>query len=598
MNKIVRFLILPAILSLSCSLMNGLITEPGLVEATGPILDMTVAASLDDQGQPVDAAFTYPADQPEMVVLVRVGEVTPGPLTFSWYQVTDAGDEALFEQTVAVKARDVAFSTGLNPGILAAGTYKVVATFAGQSETIAWDVAELQPVNSTAPVGTSASTANGTPAPGPSGTTPAAVPQPGTQNVSGGTAIPLITRWNAPPVKFLVMSGWNDAQTGLIISPKSFKVQVSAAITGLAAGQTREFTHPAGTDVVTMDYSLNPCTLPGGSDLPGTSITVTAVALGYGQDTNTEVLGADSSAPTVQLVSEPSNGAKVEVGNTIVLSAIAEEKRGGSWQTGVSKIEIFVMEPTGEELLIKKYDEYQDRSCDDKSWKQTTEEKIYTVPEGVKGDIRICAFGYDFAGNIGKKCYTYHTGNQLKGKLTHSIQQEGPSGAGRFTLVYKQDADLSLILEPGGTLSGTAQIDYLMDTVHFQSESCGNVREWVDPIQLTLAVTGTWTEDAIDFHYTTDAPIMVPQNFKAIPDCGGTDTMQLDVSYLVGLRYHADWDGQAYTADEMLDCSDAAGTCEWHWTIHLEPPAPAVGFNPGLWMAASCDQASVDLTYP
>jgi len=47
---------LAAIVSLSCNLMTGLFTEPALVEATGPILGMTVAASLDDQGQRNGAA--------------------------------------------------------------------------------------------------------------------------------------------------------------------------------------------------------------------------------------------------------------------------------------------------------------------------------------------------------------------------------------------------------------------------------------------------------------------------------------------------------------------------------------------------------------
>ncbi len=595
MRKFINFLSLLAILALSCNFATGLFTEPGLVEATGPILDMTVAASLDDQGRPVDAAFTYPADQPQMVILVRIGEVAPGALTFNWYRVSESGDEALFEQTVAVEARDAAFSTGLNPGTLAAGTYKVVATFAGQSETITWDVAELQPVDPAAPAGASQSAAGAVPTPGSSGKAPPVVPPSGTQNVSGGTAIPLITRWNAPPVQFLVMSAWRDAQTGVIISPTSFKVQVSAAISGSAPGVSREFTHPTGVDVLTTDYNLNPCTLPDGSDLPGTSITVIAVAAGNqaGQETSTEILGADTSAPVVQLVSEPSNGAKVKEGDKIELIAIAEELRsGGSWQTGVSKIEIFVMEPSGQELLKKEYASYKDKSCGEKSWKQTTEKKIYEVPRGVKGDIRICAFGYDFAGNIGKKCYTYHTGDPLKGALNStSTESSGTVGSvtGSQTSVTQTDAELSLNLEPGGTLSGTAQITY---SFHEEgtNNSCGTFSDSIGPVEFTLPVTGTWTQDAVDFKFTAEAPIMVPY---PATNCDGTFTSQVDVAKLVtGYEYHAVRDGQAYTADETIDCSNVAGPCEQHWTIHLEPPAPGVGFKPGTWAVANNQQAA------
>lgn len=438
---------------------GGAVPPSALVEATGPILGVTVAASLDDLGQPVDASFTYPADQPEMVVLVRIGEVTPGPLTFSWYRVTEAGDEALFEQTVAVEARDAAFSTGLNPGILAAGTYKVVATFAGQSDTIAWDVAEPQPGDLTAPVGTSQSAAGAAPAPGPSGKTTAVVPEPDPQDVSGPALALLIHSYNrAHLVEFLVLSAWDDAQTGLGISPISFTIQVSAAITGLSPGASREYTHAGGadavgTDALKKDFSLDPCSLPGGSDLPGTSITVTAVPLGFEarRETDTQILGADTSPPTVQLVSDPSNGATVKEGDKIVLTAIAEElKSGGSWQTGVSKIEILVIKPSGETLLTEKYDTYKDKSCGDKSWKQTTKEFTYTVPEDVKGDLRICAFGYDFAGNIGKKCYTYYTGEHWQGTL-HS--ESTRSGILNCTEIW--DMQLSFTVSADGTIQGS-----------------------------------------------------------------------------------------------------------------------------------------------
>jgi hypothetical protein len=189
----------------------------------------------------------------------------------------------------------------------------------------------------------------------------------------------------------------------------------------------------------------------------------------------------------------------------------------------------------------------------------------------------------------------------LKGALNHSIQEDGPtaSAGGIYTHVETQDADLSLTLEPGGTLSGTAQNVYAMDILHFQSESCGNVREWVDPTPLTLPVSGTWTEDVIDFNFTIDAPVMVTKNFEAIADCGGTGSQQLDLAYLVGYRFHADWDGRAYTADETIDCTNNTGvTCVTTLKIRLEPPAPAVSSRPGLWELVRDDQASVDFTFP
>jgi hypothetical protein len=611
MNRFAYFLSLTAIVSLSCNLVTGLSREPALVEVTGPILGMTVAASLDDQGQPVEPSFTYPADQPEMVVVVWIGEVAPGALTFSWYRVTEAGDEALFEQTVAVEARDAAFSTGLNPGILAAGTYKVVATFAGGSETIAWDVADTQPGDLTAPVGTSGSAAGAAPAPGPSGRTPTVVPSSGPGSVSGPALFPNIRYFSiAPEVKFDVSSMWPDAQGHGIPSPISFTIEVNAFITGgvPVPGSSRQHTHAAGSIGVVHHYRLNPCALDGESDLPGTSITVSATTPGYGanRQTDTAVLGADTSGPKVTFgqITDPTQ--KVKEGDQIELNVTAEEVRsGGSWQKGIREMQMTgpVYAPSGAWTNPSPLP----KACEEKTWSHTAT-FTYTVPPNPPAEIKLCVLAEDYAGNFNPTaaCITYHTGDQLKGKLTRTITTfwSDPTTYYIATSLQQLDADLSLNLQADGTVSGTAQINYAIhDEVNGDCGTWGH--ELIDPMQFSAPLTGQWTRDSIDFRFTPDAPIMVDVPIYAIGcDVGLAGPAHLDLRDRLGMNmnndpFHATWDGQAYAADVNIPIVfDDGGTSEDHWTIHLEPPAPDVGLGPGPWTAASGVQASVDLSYP
>ena len=453
MKKTVRFLLLLAILSLSCNSITGLSAEPALVEATGPIHGLTVAASLDDQGWPVDASFTFPPDQPQMVVLVRIGEVAPGSLTFSWYRVTEAGDEALFEQTVEVKAGDAAFSTGLNPGILAVGTYKVVATFGGESESIAWDVAESQSGDSTAPAGATGSAAGAAPAPGPSGTTTVVVPQPAAIDGPGPSSHANFTQSNtANQVKFDVRSFWLDEQNAVITSPGSFTIRVTPAIIGESPGVSREFSHPAGIDEVKKLYVLNPCALPGERDVPGTSITVTTVPVGYeaNADTSTTTLGPDTTKPIVEL--DPPDGYKVKPNEQIVLTVNASEvKSGESWQTGIYKITV-----TGPEGDVGKpwiNSSNIPLSCTHKTWDHP-ETFTYTVPPNPKAVIELCVVVEDYKiANFVTKCLKYPTGNTWKGTIKSVTT--GDYGSAGICVGEAWELDFSVVVGEDGTVTGS-----------------------------------------------------------------------------------------------------------------------------------------------
>jgi hypothetical protein len=131
--------------SLACSFADNLINGGGFQEVNGPILAVMTAASLDPQGQVVCQSTTFPPTSPQMTVVVQVGPLTsPATLTVAWYSVADAGDVKLFEHIIQVNALDRAYSVGQNPGVLATGTYKAVATLGSATQTTNWTVAEVQ----------------------------------------------------------------------------------------------------------------------------------------------------------------------------------------------------------------------------------------------------------------------------------------------------------------------------------------------------------------------------------------------------------------------------------------------------------------------
>src|SRR3990172_3322289 len=138
MKRTVRLLILLTIISLSCNFLTG---GAGFAEVTGPILAVVPAASLDEGGEIIGQAYSFTPTAPQITVIVQMNELDqPATLTVTWYSVTDEGDVALFEHNIQVDSLERAYSIGENPGLLASGTYKAVATLGDATQTVTWVV--------------------------------------------------------------------------------------------------------------------------------------------------------------------------------------------------------------------------------------------------------------------------------------------------------------------------------------------------------------------------------------------------------------------------------------------------------------------------
>ena len=445
MNNKVFFVIgasiLPLGIAAACSLGGAKEAEPGAPEPTGPIVSLAVASSLDEQGRLVDPAFTFPPDQPQITVIVQVGQGFTTPLEIVWYQVTEESEEQLFTVTLVVAALDRAYSVGQNPGTLAPGTYRVRATLDGQTQETEFDVAgEPQEMETTANAGGSA--AGEPPVVGPSGTTPQASPAVSGAGSSGIGAWAGLGPGNYPFIDgqrqsvdlnadfveiypFFAYSG----EIGPDGSLPGFFGTVRGSIDDLR-GSTYGADIQSEGDLGPHDpFTLDPCVGDAGaSDLPGSQVRVEATVTmdegGSGSVPTEEsviILGDDTLAPRVGVISTPARGSKVMPGDPIVLTVTATEKRsGGPWQMGVERIQVI-----GPEGLVdsRDYQDYRGKACDAKSWEQTFE-VTYTVPENPGPQIELCAIGEDFAGNTQSRCGTFYTVDVWQGTM-HTESTEG-----------------------------------------------------------------------------------------------------------------------------------------------------------------------------
>jgi hypothetical protein len=446
--------------SLACSFADNLINPGGFQTVNGPILAVVTAASLDPQGQLVGQSTTFLPTALQMTVVVQVGQLTaPASLTVDWYLEGAMGDEKLFEHTIQVNPLDRAYSVGQNPGVLATGTYKAVVTLGNATQTTIWTVEEVQvpPSTSSSSTSNAAQTQSGKPpSSGASGKVPASQGA-SSQTTTGGCDTPITLGEQAYPNVYVGFVIANTSQCKAL-SLLQLQVQIGNNSPSTACSGT-----PSGlSGLAILDYwtvcqsTGDPCSLSGGSDLPGTVLKASVVQQnGQVLATDTVTFSADTAAPRVTLTTNPSNGVKVKAGDKIQLTGIAEELKNAGWQTGVQKIEIWQTAPTSEQEVIETYNSYANKSCGAKSWKQTTQAFTYTVPKNPPASIIFCAYAWDFAGNEAKSdnCATFYTGLfTIKGSWeTHLLVNFD----GHATL--DQVANFTASGQPDGTMKGTVQ---------------------------------------------------------------------------------------------------------------------------------------------
>lgn len=433
--------------------------KASLTPVSRPIVDIVPAASIDEEGQPVDPTLVFAPDAPRITIVARAGEVTGSPMDITWSQVTDEGEQELFTHTVEVGSFDAAYSVGENPGTLTPGTYRVEATLEGESLSTQFEVEASGEAEAAGQGATS-----GPPSSGDSG----AVGPPIAPGQVDETA--LFTFLNHEPVdpnaariQLMIMAGLEGG---------SGRVEAKAGM----GGGFRTLSFPTDElGLVNKILDFDPCAHPGGSDLPGTGASFEITLFGDGGAGLEAIvylirLGPDTARPAVTLNIEPRSGSQVEPGDEIFFDATAEEARSGlSWQTGVRDLRVKAI--PGEDLVPQvRADSSTAQPCDRKQWSLVTQGS-YEVPDDPPPTFRICPIANDFAGNQNSDtCATYFTGDELwEGTYAGTVTWDcGPLGqrtgtlAGDFTITV--DADGKATMVDDNTVTGSCSLEGSLTT--------------------------------------------------------------------------------------------------------------------------------------
>lgn len=466
--------------------------KASLTPVSRPIVDIVPAASIDEEGQPVDPTLVFAPDAPRITIVARAGEVTGSPMDITWSQVTDEGEQELFTHTVEVGSFDAAYSVGENPGTLTPGTYRVEATLEGESLSTQFEVE--------ASGGAEAAGQGATSGPPSSGDSGAVGPPIAPGQGASGTALLTFLDYepvdpNAARIQLMIIAGLEGG---------SGRVEAKATI----GGNTRTVSFPTDEQGLLNEIlDFEPCAHPGGSDLPGTRAQF-EIALYEGDallETHVHLttLGPDTARPAVTLNTEPRSGSQVEPGDQIFFDATAEEARSGlSWQTGVRDLRVKAI--PGEDLVPQvRADSSTAQPCDRKQWSLVTQGS-YEVPEDAPATFRICPIANDFAGNQNSDtCATYFTGEEVwEGTYTGTVTGECPDAR-----TWSFEAEFTI------TVAGDVAT---MDIVHTVTGSCLGPNVGTG----TSLVTATGVRTPTGFEFATFGAVFGGSGSLTIPVSG------------------------------------------------------------------------------
>lgn len=445
-------------LILACSF-GGLIPASSSSTTEGPIIGMFPASSLNEQGQAVDPRFTFDSTDPQITVIAQVdpaSQITDASLTVTWYQETFDGEQELFKHDLQVSAGEVAYSIGTNPATLAAGSYRVTASLEGQVWQMYFHVAdpqvEIPGLENQVPTGQAAG--GQPPVQGGSGTVPISSQAQGT----GGGCILEVSPAN-----------------GSFLVPHADKVHISLSLAGCDAADVElharvkgpllpyQTYHLAASNtsphvIVGQFITLDPCALPGGSDIQGDTVELSAKVLtgsnaGLSTDGHIRImLGVDNLPPFLHVVSVPDRGTKVKQGKKITLTIDAKEPQpGGPWQTGIRNIKVEAV-PGG--LVDERTYQFEPQKCEAKVKEVRPYKVTYVVPKKPPLKYDLCVSAYDHANEPTKQCGTYYAGDHWTAIL--DTRTTGDYGIGGTCSDEAWKTKLDLVVGEDGNVEGTA----------------------------------------------------------------------------------------------------------------------------------------------
>lgn len=449
---------------LACSI-GGLIPARK-ARSERPVLEMLTGDSVDEQGRLANPRYAFDPADPQIAVVVQIdpaSQVQNDSLTLTWYQITFGGEQQLFTDTLQVQPGDRAFSIGKNPGSLAPGNYMVTASLADQTQDVYFSVSQsASPQPGPAPAASSQAGSGQTPIQGGSGTVPQSqftqIPSSelttGAVGASGNGCTLLIQEHDLRDIVY--SSDLVPVDVALLTCDEA-DVQVSAGVGGpsQAVGKYHLPAQAAGEPgIIWNAASIDPCSLPGGSDTPDTHVLVSAQVLSgkaAGLSTQFDLrLGPDRMPPVLHVVSKPARGSKVGPGGKITLTIDAREPQpGGPWQTGMKDIQVYA-NPGGQ--VDDRPFQTAPRACRAKVKVVQPYTVTYTVPKNAPPQFDLCVSALDMQNPETTMCGTFFTGDHWIGTIQTTTS--GDYGEAGICSGEKWKSAVDLSVADDGTVAG------------------------------------------------------------------------------------------------------------------------------------------------
>jgi hypothetical protein len=341
----------------------------------GPILNMVTAVQMIG-GRPRGLTQYFAVKNRRVYAVAFLGDLHGATqMTMTWSRLTGHGLQPLFSKQVPVTSYGLAYTAGQTAGTLPVGTYQVSATVGGATRSVDWTV--FTPAGTT---GTNFAHTASTLRPGVSGSTPQSIPKIPCQQVLSTVSMPSTTNVR------VVLSAYcpQDRRTG------PTRAALIATMDRNAGEWLVGTLHLQHDGMLTGSFSLDVCSLPGGTNRPGNSLFYSSVVYYNGLARNfsgSYVLPPAHLAPVVIIKSSVPAGARVHPGENIVLHVTAAEPATFGPEVAIRSIRI--TGPAGEVVKFRRFHKAP-QGCD-VAWLRRTIRVTYTVPAGAPKTLTLTA---------------------------------------------------------------------------------------------------------------------------------------------------------------------------------------------------------------
>lgn len=463
-----------------------------MLHADGPLRGLILTPGPPAEGLGVTPQLAFSPQDKEVYALVGLGDDVPegATLTVVWYRISGIDErQPLFTHEIAVGPGGSAYSQAIADGGLAPGVYETVATLAESQVRIPWVVRVAE---------------RGAPTVG--GQTGAAAESTGDEdwNVPGGGD----SGWNEPQERETAPSPpgpcqvfgidpdfepFLDVEAKVLWGGTCATMNLAAAVAG--SPQILASASDTAARLPILYAAAEVCSLPGGSDIPGTAVHWTAT--GSDDETATAVFALPDFGPTLEALvqSVPDAGARVTPGQRIALRGMAVVIPPA---LGIEKLSLRVGDQLTQEVGNVS-ETSSPQPCDIGRYAAISYTH-YEVPSDPPAVIRICAGATGFDGTEAEHCIEFFTGEvwagtmrlTFDGNVVYAADTVPPCrGVADFVMTLSVDDD--------GTVTGSGTIS----GAPYVCVDDGQEYSGVDPSG-TFTVHGTKTDAMFDLFLLPD----------------------------------------------------------------------------------------------